>query len=245
MKRIAVVQSNYIPWKGYFDMIAAVDEFVLYDDVQFTKNDWRNRNRIKTPKGLEWLSIPVGDDIGRLIRDVELPDRRWRGKHWKTLEANYRRASCFEHTAAWLEPIYRAAEIGQLSEINRILIESVCKALGITTPIRYSWDYRATGERQERLMTLCEQAGADVYVSGPAAKAYLDERSFRERRIRLEWFDYSGYPVYPQLWGGFAHQVSILDLLFNCGAAAPQFMKFSGSNWGQSRASVVPSSQTL
>ena len=109
VKKVAILQSNYIPWKGYFDLIAAVDEFILYDDVQFTKNDWRNRNKIKTPQGAQWLSIPVGQNISRRIRDVELPDTKWQLRHWKTIQSNYGRALYFEEVAAILSPTQRSS----------------------------------------------------------------------------------------------------------------------------------------
>src|SRR5205809_4777610 len=140
MKKVAILQSNYIPWKGYFDLIAAVDEFILYDDVQFTKNDWRNRNKIKTPKGLEWISIPVGQDISRRIRDVELPDHRWQEKHWKTLEANYGRAPHFAEVARLFEPLYLQRNHSHLSALNREFIEVICRYLGLSTRTSKSWD---------------------------------------------------------------------------------------------------------
>src|SRR5215467_3993728 len=141
MKKLAIVQSNYIPWKGYFDLIAAVDEFILYDDAQYTKNDWRNRNRIKTPRGVEWLTIPIGPHIHQRIRDVELPDARWQARHWKTLEANYRRAPHFAEMASVLEPLYLRRSHSHLSALNRELIEIVCRYLGISTRISNSGDY--------------------------------------------------------------------------------------------------------
>jgi WbqC-like protein len=226
MKKVAIVQSNYIPWKGYFDLIAAVDEFILYDDAQFTKNDWRNRNRIKTPKGLEWLSIPVGQDIRRRIRDVELPERRWQERHWKTLEVNYRRAAHFAEIAALLEPLYLERSHLRLSALNREFIEAICRYLRIPTRISNSWDYELIEGKTDRLVALVAQAGAGEYVSGPSAKSYLDERVFAERGIGLTWFDYAGYPAYPQLWGEFSHEVTILDLLFNCGRDASRYMRF-------------------
>lgn len=226
MKKISILQSNYIPWKGYFDIIAAVDEFILYDDMQFTKNDWRNRNKIKTPKGIEWLTVPVGQDIRRRIRDVRLPNNRWQEKHWRTLENNYRRAPYFNEVAGVLEPIFTQRSHTNLSELNRELIETVCAYLGIKTVIRNSWDYTVIGGKTGRLVDLCEQAGGMEYISGPAAKDYIEEHLFRERGIKLSWFDYSGYPEYSQLWGGFVHGVTILDLLFNCGIDAPRYMKY-------------------
>jgi hypothetical protein len=225
-KKIAIVQSNYIPWKGYFDMIAAVDEFILYDDAQFTKNDWRNRNKIKTPNGIEWISVPVGKNISRRIRDVELPSPGWQQKHWRTLESNYRRCPHFDEVASVFKPLYQGSEYRHLSELNRKLIEAVCEYLGIGTIISNSWEYTLTGGRTERLANLCVQAGGTKYISGPSARDYLDERIFVERGINLSWFDYAGYPEYPQPWGDFQPAVTVLDLLFNCGKNSPRYMKY-------------------
>jgi hypothetical protein len=225
MKKIAVSQSNYIPWKGYFDLIGSVDEFILYDDMQFTKNDWRNRNRIKTPRGVEWLSVPVGQAINRRIRDVTLPAGTWREKHWRTLEANYRRAPAYAEIAARLAPTYLSSTHTHLSAWNRALIETVCSYLGIKTKITNSWDYDLVGGKSERLVNLCQQAGASEYVSAPAARDYLEEDMFRSRDLKVTWMNYDGYPEYPQLWGDFTHQVSIVDLLFNCGERSSDYMK--------------------
>lgn len=227
IKKIAILQSNYIPWKGYFDMIASVDEFIIYDDVQFTKNDWRNRNLIKTPKGVEWISIPVGKNIGRRIRDVELPNSLWQEKHWRTLENNYRRAPFFKEVAARLEPLYRQLQHSYLSALNRELIETVCAYLGINTKISNSWDYLLIEGKTQRLVDLCAQAGGTEYVSGPSAKNYIEEHLFAERGIKIRWFDYSRYQEYPQLWGAFTHNVSILDLLFNCGKDSMRYMSYT------------------
>ena len=225
-KKVAILQSNYIPWKGYFDLIASVDELIIYDDVQYTKNDWRNRNRIKTPDGLAWLTIPVGAGIGRRIRDVVLPKTRWQERHWKTLVQNYRHAAQFDSVAARFESLYATRTFETLSEFNRALIEAVCAYLSIRTRLRNVWDYDASPDgRTSRLVDLCRQAGATEYVTGPAAAAYLDERMFRDSHIAVTWFDYAGYSEYPQVWGPFEHGVSILDLLFNCGPQAPNYMK--------------------
>jgi len=224
-RSIALVQSNYIPWKGYFDLIASVDEFVLYDDVQFTKNDWRNRNRIKTPQGVQWLSVPVGQRIDRRIRDVELSDSRWQAQHWKTLEANYRRSPGFAETADWLAPLYLDQRHETLSALNRCLIEAICRCLSIRTRITDSSTYHLAGDRSERVAGICAQAGAARYVSGPAARSYLDEQVFAHHGVTVSWFDYSGYPTYPQPWGAFAHDVTVLDVLFSCGSDARRYMK--------------------
>jgi hypothetical protein len=225
MKRVAIVQSNYIPWKGYFDLIAAVDEFVLYDDVQYTIRDWRNRNQIKTPEGVKWLTVPVGADRNRRIRDVELRDSHWQAKHWKTLVANYRRAPHFDDVETLLAPLYLQRTHASLSAMNRSFIEAICGYLGIATRIADSSLYQLADDRSERLAAICAQAGANEYLSGPAAREYLDEAAFERRAIRVRWADYSGYPEYPQLWGTFVHGVSIVDLLFNCGRDARRYMK--------------------
>lgn len=229
MKRVAIVQSNYIPWKGYFDLIAAVDEFILYDDMQYTRRDWRNRNQIKTPQGLQWLSVPVrvkGKYLQK-IRETEIDGPDWAADHWKTLEQNYRRAAHFDEVAAWLKPLYLERRYTHLSDMNRSFIEAVCGYLGIGTVISNSWDYDLAEGKSERLADLSAQAGASVYVSGPSAQGYIDEAHFAERGVELVWFDYSGYPQYPQLWGEFVHTVSIVDLLFNCGADARRHMRIA------------------
>ncbi|NYH98050.1 WbqC family protein [Cupriavidus plantarum] len=228
MKSVAIVQSNYIPWKGYFDLIASVDEFILYDDMQYTRRDWRNRNQIKTPQGVQWLTVPV-QVKGRYeqkIRDTEIEKTAdWARTHWRTLEQNYRRAAHFDEVAAWVAPLYCDAEYQHLSQLNRVFIEAVCGYMGIRTKISNSWDYQLADGKTERLADLCTQAGGTEYVSGPSAKDYIDETVFAERDIKLSWFDYSGYPEYPQLWGDFTHGVTVLDLLFNCGSEAVTYMK--------------------
>jgi hypothetical protein len=222
-----ILQPNYIPWKGYFDLIGSCDLFLLYDDVQFTKNDWRNRNLIKTPRGLEWLSVPVGANVRRLIRDVGIADPRWQIKHWRTLQANYNRASCASEIFALLEPVYIGEIFTNLSALNRRLIEIVCSYLDIETKIESSSKLPPRAGGSEGVLTLCKYMGATRYVSGPAAKEYLRESDFNKAGIEIQWFDYAGYPEYPQLWDGFHHNVSILDLLFNCGKSARSKMKIA------------------
>ena len=225
MSKLAILQSNYIPWKGYFDLIAAVDEFIIYDSVQFTKNDWRNRNKIKTPNGLQWLSIPVGKDIKRLIHEVVVSDAAWQRKHWASLQQNYSRAASFDDLAGELERLYLGAQYNSLSAINRVFIDFVCDYLGVNTKITDARNYTLSGDPTERLVGLCQQAGASEYVTGPAARAYLDEQVFARAGISLHWFNYDGYPEYNQLFGEFEHHVSVLDLLLNCGPSSGHYMK--------------------
>lgn len=226
-KKVAIVQSNFIPWKGYFDMIAAVDEFILFDDMQYTRRDWRNRNQIKTPQGQQWLTVPVkvkGKYL-QTIRETEIDGADWAESHWKAIAQNYRRAPHFQEVSALLEPVYRHCRHTHLATLNRALIEVVCAYLGITTKISNSWDYVLIEGKTERLADLCAQAKGTEYISGPAARDYIEEHLFAERDIKLTWFDYTGYPEYPQLWGNFIHGVTILDLLFNCGKDAPRYMR--------------------
>jgi len=228
MKKVAILQSNYIPWKGYFDMIAAVDEFILYDDMQYTRRDWRNRNQIKTHQGVQWLTVPVlvKGKYHQKIRETEIDGTDWAAAHWKALVHNYRRAPHFVEITAWLEPLYLNESYSHLSPMNRRFIEAICHYLEIGTTITNSWDYSLLDGKTERLADLCLQAEGTEYISGPAAKDYVDEKVFTDMGIKLTWFEYSGYPVYPQLWGDFTHGVTILDLLFNCGKDAQRCMRY-------------------
>jgi hypothetical protein len=228
MKKIAILQSNYIPWKGYFDMIAAVDEFIIYDDMQYTRRDWRNRNQIKTPKGIQWLTVPVlvRGKYYQKIKETEIDGADWALMHWKTLAHNYRRAPYFREIASWLEPLYIEQDFKYISQLNRCFIETICNYLSIKTVITNSWDYRLLDGKTERLVDLCMQAGGTEYISGPVAKDYVDENVFSDLGIKVTWFDYAEYPAYPQLWSGFTHGVTILDLLFNCGKNSPRYMRY-------------------
>ncbi|MFO0389448.1 MAG: WbqC family protein [Alphaproteobacteria bacterium] len=226
-KRVAIVQSCYLPWKGYFDLIGAVDEFIFYDDAQYTSGDWRNRNKVKTPSGLVWLTVPVHikGRLGQRIRDAEINGVEWQKKHWKTLRQYYSNALYYKEISSILYPYYCERSYSSLSELNRLLTKDICEMLQINTKLSSSWDYQLVEGKTERVVSLCQQAGATEYISGPSAKHYIDERQFREANIKLTWFDYSGYPQYPQLWGAFEHNVSIVDVLFNCGSDAKRYLK--------------------
>lgn len=230
MTKIAIIQSNYIPWKGYFDIIASVDEFVIYDDMQYTRRDWRNRNQIKTSNGVQWLTVPVKvkGKYFQKIHETEIDQDEWRTAHWKAICQNYKRAHHFEEIHALLEPIYTGKPFAYLSDLNRALIERVCGYLGIMTKISSSRDYTLAEERTDRLCSICIQAGASEYVTGPSARDYMDEGIFTAQGVSVTWFEYGDYPEHPQLWGEFTHHVSVIDLLFNCGPNASRFMKYCG-----------------
>lgn len=220
-RRIAVMQSNYVPWKGFFDLIGSVDELVLLDDVQFGFGTWRHRNRVKGPHGLLWLTVPVRHTGSyQRVDEARIADPRWAAQHWATLEHCYRRAAHFEDVRAVFAPLYEElAQEERLSALNRRLLEACCGALGITTPMRWSTEYDPEGRRTERLLSICRAAGATRYLAVPGMRTYFDESLFAAAGIGVDWMDYAGYPEYDQLHGPFEHAVSVLDLLFCCGAA--------------------------
>ncbi len=225
-KKISILQSNYLPWKGYFDIINAVDEFIIYDDMQYTKNDWRNRNKIKTNQGVQWLTVPVRiDSLSQTIHETRTAADIWRSKHAKTLSFAYGKSRCFGEMWPLFEPLYADHGGDSLSEINFGFIQAVNSVLGIRTKLTWSNDYKLIGDRNERLANLCQQAGAAEYVTGPSALDYMDPEVFHRAGIKVKVVDYSGYPEYTQLHPPFEHAVSALDLLFNEGKDARKYMK--------------------
>ena len=227
MKKIAILQSNYIPWKGYFDLINMVDEFVLYDDMQYTRRDWRNRNMIKTPQGLKWLSIPV-DVKGKYfqrINETLISDLNWADRHWQTIKQFYSKSPYFKEYKHFFEAIYLDNTETHLSKINFQFIQLINWILGINTKITWSSDYELLEGQTIRLLGICQQAGAGVYLSGPAARDYFDESLAEQMGIKVQWMDYSSYSEYSQFHPPFEHGVTILDLIFNEGPNATKFMK--------------------
>lgn len=233
MKRIAILQSGYIPWKGYFDIINSVDEFVVYDEVQYTKRDWRNRNLIKTSNGLSWLTIPVKtkNKFHQKISDTKIDLASWAEKHIKSIKYNYSNARFYnDFSDIFLRAYSESQKLKYLSEINKLFLDVILSLLDIQTKITCSSLYRYSGSKTEKIISICKQAGASEYLTGQSAKAYLDEERIRKSGIKLLWMDYSGYPEYKQLYPPFEHMVSILDLIFNTGPEARNYMKsFYGS----------------
>lgn len=226
MKKIAILQSNYIPWKGYFDLINMVDEFIFYDEVQYTKNDWRNRNKLKTPQGMQWITIPVRQDgLEQKIKETKVSNKSWNIKHWRTISQSYSKSKYFSDYKDIFEELYLDNNEEYLSEINYKFISAINTILGIQTKIRWSSEFELLEGQTEKLLGICKQAGATTYLSGPAAKGYFDEELAKQEGIQVEWMDYSGYPEYNQLHPPFEHGVSVLDLIFNEGPNAKNFMK--------------------
>ena len=225
MKRVAVLQSNYIPWKGYFDMIHDVDLFIFYDEVQFTKNDWRNRNLLIMNGEPRWITVPVGDSIHRKIEEVKINNAVWQKKHYHTIEMNYGRSPFYKKYIDFFHHVYMEKKWEYLYQLNRYLIEHISyDFLKIKTKFDDSKNYFSYGAQNEKLLSLLQSAHTDIYVSGPAAKDYIVEEDYEKAGIQLIWKDYSGYPQYPQNASPFTHYVSILDLLFQVGEDAPYYI---------------------
>jgi len=225
-KRIAIVQSNYIPWRGYFDLISQVDEFILFDDAQYTKRDWRNRNQIKTRNGPIWLTIPVEvkGKRSQKIKDTRISDSGWGPRHWKSIVHNYSQAKYFSQYKDLFEKLYLDRSEILLSQVNYKFLSAICELLNIRTKLTWSSDYRWVEGKTERLIDLCKQAGANEYLSGPAARGYMNEELMSREGIALRYMDYSGYPEYEQLYPPFAPRVSVIDLIFNEGPDAQRFI---------------------
>lgn len=230
-KSVAILQSNYLPWKGYFDIVAAVDEFIFYDDVQYTKNDWRNRNVIKSQDGPKWITIPCGSNIKRLVNEVTIEDHRWQTNHWKQIYHCYRKAKHFDQYSRFFEEVYLGRNWPNLSELNQYLIQHISvKFLGLKTQFRDSREFTLSGTKGDRVLDLLRATKASHYVSGSSAQEYINEETFSEHNIEVIWADYENYSEYEQLFPPFVHSVSIIDLLFNAGPAARDFLKFTLSS---------------
>jgi hypothetical protein len=216
--KAAIIQSNYIPWKGYFDIINDVDIFCFYDEVKYTKNDWRNRNKIYSGNGLQWITIPIPKQAVKIkISEVEIPDNKWQELHYKMLLSAYGGAPYYSQLNYFIDEIYIKNNWRNLSELNRFTIKIICDYLGIKTKFVNSSELKLKGDRIERLINILKDLGANEYLSGPAAKDYLsgNEHLFEENNIVLKYKDYTGYKPYKQLAEPFEHSVSIFDMIAN------------------------------
>jgi hypothetical protein len=212
-----VLQPGYLPWLGFFDQLRRSDVFVHYDDVQYDKHGWRNRNRVKGPDGVHWLTVPVrhsGLDWP-IIKDVEIDGRTWPRKHLGTIKHFYSRAPYLERYVPELEAVLERPW-QRLADLNLALVDLVCSWLGLRPTLLRSSELCVSGARSERLVRLCQSVGATRYLSGSAARAYLDEGLFEHNGIVVEFQDYV-HPTYPQQHGDFMPYLSTLDLVLNCG----------------------------
>ncbi|MCL2014708.1 MAG: WbqC family protein [Defluviitaleaceae bacterium] len=227
MKKLAIIQSNYLPWRGYFDIIHDVDLFLFYDEVQYTNREFRHRNVIYTNQGLQWLTLPGGRHTRDFkISEVQLNNAtNWQQEHFNKITNAYRKAPFFAKYKPFFEHIYMERRWQYLSELNQFLTKHIAtEFLGIKTAFANSTDYPSHGQKGEKLLSLIKSAGYAHYLSGPAAKDYLDEAEFAANGVSVYWKDYSGYPEYPQVKPPFEPQVSIIDLLVHTGDDAPQYI---------------------
>lgn len=204
-----------------------MDEFVVYDTAGYSKNGWRNRNRVPGPAGLHWLTIPVKVAyLNQPIQEIQIQDFRWAARHWDTLKFIYGKVPYFKLYAPVLAKLYeRNTTEPYLSAVNIQFLHFICAQLNITTPISLAESLAYINDPTEKLIHICQSRKATHYLTGPAARDYLRVHRFEEENITIEWMTYEGYPEYPQQSSRFSHQVSILDLLFQTGPDAPLFMK--------------------
>lgn len=221
--KVAILQSNYIPWRGYFDLIHDVDLFIFYDDVQYTHSDWRNRNKLLTRNGPRWLSIPAGHNLKSLICEVEIPDQRWKQQHRSIIEQNYRSAPFIKESRPLLDFLYENS-VTNLSDYNQRAIRYLSDILGIQTRFTDSRLLGINGRKTERLIGILEKVGATKYISGPAARDYIDESLFAEAGIELVYKEYPPYPPYRQCFSPFSPFVTVLDLILNVGADTSEYI---------------------
>jgi hypothetical protein len=219
---VSINQPAYLPWLGYFHRIAVSDAHIVLDQVQFEKNSFTNRNKVRTREGWCWLTVPVktASKFGDLcIHEIEIAnERQWAAKHWQTLRLNYSKAPFFAQHAAFLEGLY-ARPWEKLADLTREITAYLLDAFGIKTKLYFSSGMKASGKKDELVLNLCREAGATVYLSGPLGRNYLQEELFREHQIAVRYDDYH-HPEYRQVHPGFEPYMAALDLLFNAGPAS-------------------------
>lgn len=222
--KVGIIQSNFLPWRGYFDFIREVDLFIIHDDLQYTKGDWRNRNTIKTLNGLKWITVPVHyRQTEQLIEETSIDaSKPWARSMLNRIKDSYRKAPHFEPYFSELSDLL-SEPAASISDLNLRLIKWACSHLEITTPITFSRQYTPQGTKTERLIGILEQVKANTYLSGPAAKAYLEPKLFEQAGIRLEYKVYD-YPEYAQLYPPFEPAVSTIDLFFMLGEKSKDYL---------------------
>jgi hypothetical protein len=229
-----VLQPGYLPWLGFFDQMARSDIFVFYDDVQFDKNGWRNRNRVKSPQGPHWLTVPVRAELGQPILDVEIDNTQpWARKHVATIRHLYARAPYLRTYLPELEESLQRAW-GRLIDLDLAVVLLLRRWLGLERETYRSSEIGIGGERSERLLALCKHFGCERYLSGDAAQNYLDTKTFAEAGVEVEWQDYC-HPVYSQLHGPFVPHLSTLDLILNHGDRSLSILTGSGAGEAETR----------
>ena len=217
--RIGILQPGYLPWLGFFEQMHKSDVFVIYDDVQYDKNGWRNRNRIKTANGIQWLTVPVLRKFEQhpMIKDVLIDNTvNWRKKHLLSIKQSYAKAAFFKKYESMLDDAY-SRSWDRLVDIDMFFILKFAESLGIDTKkIIRSSSLNIAGDRIERLVKICLHFGADIFFEGASGRNYIDPEVFLTHGINVEFQNYL-HPTYKQLYGDFVPYLSVVDLLFNCG----------------------------
>lgn len=224
--RLAVLQPGYLPWLGFFDQLQRADSFIFYDDVQYDKNGWRNRNRIKSTKGQpHWLTVPVRvQSLSQRLIDTEIDNRQpWARKHLGTIRQFYANAPHLKRYFPELEALLLGTKWERLCDLDLAVIKLLCRWLNLERKTLRSSEFSIHSDRSERLVKFCLDAGADRYLSGNAAQSYLDVELFARHGIEIEWQDYR-HPTYLQQHGDFVPYLSTLDLLLNCGDESLQII---------------------
>ncbi|MHA2343199.1 MAG: WbqC family protein [Candidatus Hodarchaeales archaeon] len=219
--KVIITQSNYIPWKGYFTTMRQATHFVIYDSAQYTKRDWRNRNKIITPSGPSWLSIPINvkGKYHQKINEAKISNDKWNIDHWNKIKQNYKKAPFYKEYSKYFESLYLEDLNGllYLTDINTIILKKCIDLLGFNIEVIDSRHFNIMGDKTEKLINICSDLNAVEYFTGPAAKNYIDEDLFIKNNIKLSFYDLDNFPEYNQMWNGFDHYVSILDMFFNLG----------------------------
>lgn len=229
-KKIAISQSNYIPWKGYFDLINYVDIFVFFDEVQFTRRDWRNRNKIVCNDKIKWLTIPLKNkgNYFKNIYEMEVKNQDWIKDHLNKIKSYYRHTKHFEKNYQIIKYIYKQIQSEKLSQINQTIIKEICRKLDIRTKFYNSNEFgkfKNNTDPSSRLLNICKENKADLYVSGPVAKNYLDEKLFEINNIKIEWFKYNDTTQNDKI--NLSQNLSIIDSLMNYGLDKSKFLKYT------------------
>ncbi|MBN1493687.1 MAG: WbqC family protein [Candidatus Omnitrophica bacterium] len=217
----AIHQPQYMPWLGYFDKIDKADVFILLDDVQFKKNEWQNRNKIRTAQGWQWITVPVLHDFGQKINTVHIDNnKKWRHDHLRAIELSYGKAPYYGRYKDFIDELYKT-EWFSLAKLNTFIIDKIVGFLGIGTKLVLASDFNIQAESTQRLIDLCRAVGADTYLAGADGHKYMDVELFRSSGIVMQTQQYE-HPVYPQLWckkdgSGFVSHMAIIDVLFNHG----------------------------
>tara|TARA_B100001123_G_C15304476_1_gene1022144 strand:- start:684 stop:1382 length:699 start_codon:yes stop_codon:yes gene_type:complete len=224
--RVSILQISYLPWLGFFEQMNRSDQFVLYDDVQFTRRDWRNRNRIRIEEGSTWLTVPViqKNKYKQSLLETKIDNATsWKRKHLETIRCHYSKTPFFDLYFPWCEKIY-SSEWNYLLDLSLETVQYLKEELKIKTPILRSSELGGAGKKTQRLISICKKLGATHYLSGGSARNYILDSEFSDQNIELEYQEYQ-HPEYPQRYEGFVPFLSTIDLLFNCGKKSLGILK--------------------